>query len=300
MKTRIAFFVALSLMLSAVFLIKIQTADSSSVIGCPSSADSVDDRVKADIASFKGKVSLFAKNLDTGETYGLNADDRVRTASTIKIAVMVEAFARVAEGKAKWTDELVLTKEKKVSGSGVLQELSDGLHLTLRDGVNLMMLVSDNTATNLLIDRIGTGVVNDLMAGLGYEQTRLGRRMYDFAARDRGFENRCAAGEMTEMLVRLERRELVSAEASEAMLAIMKRQASVSKIPRLLPPDTPVANKTGEITGISHDVGLIYAPSGPIAISVLTEGARDRVAAEDAIGRIARAIYDAWGAEASS
>src|SRR5258708_7272172 len=79
-----------------------------------------------------------------------------------------------------------------------------------------------------------------------------------------------------------------------AMLGIMKRQAYVSKIPRLLPPETPVANKTGEITAVSHDVGLIYAPSGPIALSVLTEGARDRVAAEDAIGRIARAVYDAW------
>src|SRR5215216_7249350 len=77
---------------------------------------SLDDQVKPIVAAFKGKVSLFAKNLDTGETYALNADERVRTASTIKIAVMIEVFARVAEGKAKWTDEVVLTKEKKVSG----------------------------------------------------------------------------------------------------------------------------------------------------------------------------------------
>src|SRR4030095_13327967 len=86
------------------------------------SAQSLDDRVKPIVASFNGKVSLFAKNLDTGETYALNADDRVRTASTIKIAVMIEAFARVSEGKAKWTDEVVLTKEKKISGSGILGE----------------------------------------------------------------------------------------------------------------------------------------------------------------------------------
>src|SRR5690348_18166795 len=86
---------------------------------------SLDDQVKPIVASFKGKVSLFAKNLDTGETYALNPDERVRTASTIKIAVMIEAFARVTERKAKWTDEVVLTKEKKVSGSGILFELSD-------------------------------------------------------------------------------------------------------------------------------------------------------------------------------
>src|SRR6266540_3279129 len=82
----------------------------------------LDDQVKSLVASFKGNVSLYAKNLDTGETYTLNGDSRVRTASTIKIAVMIEAFARVNEGKAKWTDEVVLIKEKKVSGSGILSE----------------------------------------------------------------------------------------------------------------------------------------------------------------------------------
>jgi beta-lactamase class A len=96
------------------------------LICVPAAAQSqtrLDERVKTLVGSFKGKVSLFAKNLDTGETYAFNPDERVRTASTIKIAVMIEAFARVAEGKIKWTDEVVLTKEKKVSGSGILNEL---------------------------------------------------------------------------------------------------------------------------------------------------------------------------------
>src|SRR3954447_15211776 len=116
----------------------------------------LDDQVKPIVASFKGKVSLFAKNLDTGQTYEMNGDERVRTASTIKIAVMIEAFARVAEGKAKWTDELVLTKAARYAGSGVLPELADGLRLTLRDAVNLMMTVSDNTATNMVLDYLST------------------------------------------------------------------------------------------------------------------------------------------------
>src|SRR2546427_12895925 len=129
--------------------------------------NSLDTRIRAEITPFKGKVFLFAKNLDTGETYSYNGDERVRTASTIKIAVMVEAFARVAEGKAKWSDELVLTKPARVSSSGILQEFSDGLHLTLRDGVNLMMLVSDNTATNLVLDVLTTDAVNARMESLG-------------------------------------------------------------------------------------------------------------------------------------
>src|SRR5205085_4367344 len=138
---------------------------------------SLDDQVKQIVSTFKGKVNIFARNLDTGEIYGLNPDERVRTASTIKIAVMIEAFARVAEGKAKWTDEVVLTKEKKVSGSGILVELSDGLRLTLRDAVNLMMILSDNTATNLVLDVLTTDAVNARMESLGFKQIKIMRKI---------------------------------------------------------------------------------------------------------------------------
>src|SRR5947209_13983132 len=135
----------------------------------------LDRRVRDEVAKFEGTVSLYAKNLDTGAEYSFGGDERVRTASTIKIAVMIEAYARVAEGRAKWTDELVLTKEKKVSGSGILQEFSDGLHLTLRDAVTLMMVLSDNTATNLVIDVLGADAVNARMQSLGMTETRLMR-----------------------------------------------------------------------------------------------------------------------------
>jgi len=140
-------------------------------------AAALDARVRAEISPFKGKVFLFAKNLDTGETYSFNGDDRVRTASTIKVAVMIEAFARVAEGRAKWTDELVLTKAARYGGSGVLPELADGLRLTLRDCVNLMMLVSDNTATNMVLDYLTTDAVNARMNSLGFKSTRIMRRV---------------------------------------------------------------------------------------------------------------------------
>src|SRR5262252_7116111 len=137
----------------------------------------LDNQVRAEIAPFKGKVFLFARNLDTGETYSFNGDERVRTASTIKIAVMIEAFARVSEGKAKWTDELVLTPAARYGGSGILPELSDGLRLTLRDCVRLMMTLSDNTATNMVLDYLTTDAVNDRMDALGFKRTRIMRRV---------------------------------------------------------------------------------------------------------------------------
>jgi beta-lactamase class A len=241
-----------------------------------------------------GTVAVAAVHLRSGQRLEREARRSYPSASIIKVPILAALHAEAEAGRLSWQERVTLTEAAKVPGSGVLRELHDGLELTLEDLARLMIVVSDNTATNLLIDRIGTGPVNALMASLGFEVTRLGRRMYDFAARDRGLENRCAAGEITELLVRLERRELVSPAASEAMLAVMKRQAHTEKIPRLLPPGTVVANKTGSITGVSHDMGLIYAPGGPIALTVLTEGARNPVAAEETVARIARAVFDAW------
>ncbi|MEP6708238.1 MAG: serine hydrolase, partial [Pyrinomonadaceae bacterium] len=195
-------------------------------------AATLDADIKAQVASFKGKVFLFAKNLDTGETYSYNGDARVRTASTIKIAIMVEAFARVAEGKARWTDELVLTKPARVSGSGILQEFSDGLHLTLRDGVNLMMLVSDNTATNLVLDVLTTDAVNARMESLGIKQIRILRRVGSGGESKEGKDpnnKRFGLGvatprEMVLLMEKLERGEVISAAASKEMIELMKRE----------------------------------------------------------------------------
>src|SRR3979409_1910108 len=191
-------------------------------------APSVDTLVRAEITPFKGKVYLFAKNLDTGVTYSFNGDERVRTASTIKVAVMIEAFTRVAEGRAKWTDELVLTKAARYGGSGVLPELADGLRLTLRDCVNLMMVVSDNTATNLVLDYLSTDAVNARMNSLGFKQIRILRRVGSGGESKDGKdpENKkyglgvATPREMVLLLEKLERGEVVSIAASKEMIEL--------------------------------------------------------------------------------
>jgi beta-lactamase class A len=235
----------------------------------------LDQRVRAEISKFKGHVSLFAKNLDTGASYGFGADDRVRTASTIKVPIMVEVFARVAEGKAKWDDELVLTEAKKVSGSGILLELSDGLRLTLRDAVRLMIVLSDNTATNLILDQITTDAVNDRMDQLGLKQTRVLRKVGGGGESRAGMipENKrfglgvSTPREMVALLEKLERGEVVNTEASREMLAIMKRQQYRDGIPRALR-GVEVANKTGALDRLRSDVGIVYTPRGRIAMAI--------------------------------
>ena len=236
---------------------------------------SLDDQVKPIVASFKGKVSLFAKNLDTGETYALNPDERVRTASTIKIAVMIEAFARVNEGKAKWTDEVVLTKEKKVSGSGILNELSDGLRLTLRDAVNLMMIVSDNTATNLVLDVLTTDAVNARMESLGFKQIKIMRKVGSGgeSAAGKDPENKkyglgmATPREWVLLMEKLERGEIVSPAVSKEMIDLMKREQDRNAIGRSLW-DVPMASKYGALDRLRSAIGILYTKKGKIAIAI--------------------------------
>src|SRR5712691_9673327 len=234
---------------------------------------SLDGRIRTEVGSFKGKVFLFAKNLDTGETYSYNGDERVRTASTIKIAVMVEAFARVAEGKAKWSDQLVLTKPARVSGSGVLQEFSDGLHLTLRDGVNLMMLVSDNTATNLVLDVLTTDAVNARIESLGIKQIRILRKVGSGGESKEGKDpgnKRFGLGvatprEMVLLMEKLERGEVINAAASKEMIDLMKREQVRYAIGRTLW-NVPMASKYGALDRLRSSIGIIYSKKGRIAM----------------------------------
>ena len=235
----------------------------------------LDQRVRAEVSQFKGKVNLFAKNLDTGAVYELGGDDRVLTASTIKIAVMVEAFARVSEGKAKWTDQLVLTKEKKVGGSGILNEFGDGLLLTLRDAVTLMMIMSDNTATNLVIDVFTADAVNARMASLGLNETRLMRRVFGGGESLEGKKEeskrfglgRTTPHEMVTLVEKLERGEIVSPAVSKEMLELMKREQGTNGIWREQW-RVPKATKSGALDALRSNIGIIYHPRGRIVLAI--------------------------------
>lgn len=238
----------------------------------------LDGLVRAEITPFKGKVYVFAKNIDTGVAYSLNGDERVRTASTIKIAVMIEAFTRVAEGRAKWTDELVLTKAARYGGSGVLPELADGLRLTLRDCVNLMMTVSDNTATNMVLDYLTTDAVNARMNTLGFKNTRIMRRIGGGGESKEGKEpdnKRFGLGattphEMVQILEKIEAGDIVNKAASKEMIDLMKREQARYAIGRTNW-DVPMASKYGALDALRSCVAILYSKHGRIAIAITVD-----------------------------
>lgn len=235
----------------------------------------LEDRIKALVAAFPGQVTLCARNLDTGATFTIRGDDPVRTASTIKVAVMIEAFAQVAEGKLRWTDSLTLSHESRTAGSGILPAFADGLTFTLRDAVNLMMMVSDNTATNLVIDRVTAESVNARMAMLGLTLTRLMRRIGSGGESTEGklAENqkfgtgRSSPREMVQLLELLERGAVVNATASREMLALMKREQGGQGIWRAWW-KYPKATKSGALDRLRSNVGILYHPRGRIALAI--------------------------------
>ena len=249
----------------------------------PSRRDGMDQRVRSAISSFPGTVSLYAKNLDTSETYAIRENHRVRTASTIKLAVMAAVFDAVEQGQAKWTEELLLRDSDKVQGTGVIHELSDGVHLPIRDLVHLMIVVSDNTATNLLLDRFSADTVNAYMDRLGLKQTRCLRKIISGGKEPSGWseagrveQNRrfglgvTTPKEIGTLIEKMERGEVVSPAASREMIAILKRQQDTTGIRRKTG-SLPVASKAGALDRLRSDVGIVYSPGGRIAIAINVE-----------------------------
>jgi beta-lactamase class A len=240
----------------------------------------LDEQIKAEIANFRGNVWIYAKNLDSGKDYDLRGTEQVRTASTIKLPIMVEVFAQVAEGKRAWTDEFVITKEKKQSGSGVLSEFSDGSRIDLKTLTNLMIVVSDNTATNLILDAITTDAVNQRMDALGLKQTRSLRKIGGGgdakAAQQSPVLKNFGIGvstprDMARLLEMLERGEVVSPEASKEMLAILRRQQYTDGIMRGVLDTVPTASKSGALDRLRSDVGIIYTRRGRIAMAITVD-----------------------------
>lgn len=218
---------------------------------------STEQAVRARIRGFAGTVSLYAKNLDTGVAFGIRESEPVRTASTIKLPIMLAVFDAVARGEAKWTDPLTVT--------------TDGGRLPLRDVVHLMIEVSDNTAANMLLDRFTAEAVNACLDQLGLHTTRALRKAGQIPENEKYGIGVSTPRDMVTILEKLERGEIVSKAASREMIGILKRCQDASGIRRRMGGLT-VANETGVLDALRSDAGIVYSKGGRIAMAITVDG----------------------------
>jgi beta-lactamase class A len=238
-----------------------------------------------------GVLAVAILDLSTGQKYFLRADEVLPTASSIKIAILAELYRQAQQSKLKLTDLYTLQQSDLVGGSGISETLTPGTtRLTIRDVAALMISVSDNSATNIIIDRVGMENVNALLNSLGLTHTRLRRKMMDLKAAGEGRENVASPRELMLLLENLYRGKVLNKQFTEDFFKLLSVHKE-SYIPRELPEDLRVANKPGELEGVRNDSGIVFTGSRPFVISVMTTYLRRERDGGDAIVRISTAAY---------
>jgi beta-lactamase class A len=284
------------------------------------------EAVTVDVPSTFG---VAVQHLRTGESASINETRLFQMASTFKVPILAALFRDVEAGKLTLDKRVRIDEEHYVPGSGVLQELDFGIEVTIRDLATLMIILSDNVATDLVLELVGTDNVADYMKQLGFEHTFIHYSCWDLICLSLGMElqphsleavdkframtfdadsfdadsivfqedprnNAATAADLNRLMAMIFNYELQSGEACEAMLEIMCKQQHRSRIPYLLPEGTKVANKTGTISDVINDIGIVYLPEdkGAFAISVLSKGNPSLQTGESAIALLARTAFD--------
>lgn len=251
------------------------------------------------LGQLEGKVAVYLEDLTGGELFTVNPERVFPSASTIKIPLLAAVLKAAEAGKFSLNDEVAIAPSNRVGGAGVLGELNPDLRLTIRDLATLMIIQSDNTATNQLIDLVGAEAVNALCRELGLKHTVLQRKMMDFEAACAGYENLTSAGDLGLLLKLLYEGKVVSPTASATIIDLMKRQQHRNKLPAYLPKDVVVAHKTGDLDGLEHDAGIIFLPGRPYVLVVLTADLATNSAGVEAIARISEVVYRALSISAA-
>lgn len=272
-------------------------------------------QLRAIAKTHQGKLALYAHDLKTGKTVSLNGDTAVPTASVIKLTVLYDALKQAEEGKLKLSDPLTLTKANQVEGSGMLQFMDTPMQLTVKDTMNFMVDLSDNTATNMLIDKLGLQNIDARIQSIGLQNTWLYKKVFMAATGPVPADQpqfglgKTTPREMASVIERFETCNLNPAGAPSTAptdqdrqlcalaITILKQQTDSLDIQRYM--QYPVANKTGALDQVRNDVGIVYAKNGPIVISAFTYDNKDQSwgpdnTAQITIGKLARAIVDRW------
>ena len=278
-------------------------------------------RVEQVIAESDASIGVAIRHIESGESLYVDADTPVPLASVVKIPVLIEAFRQMSEGRFGLADRWPLTHEHKALGSGILTQFDDDLNPTVKDLLTLMIIVSDNTATDIIMQYLGIEAIDQMMHGLGLVQTHVAHTLAEIfedmlpsadpdqdrfalakweaehGVRRDGFSYSLGADnnvgtprELTRLVEMIFKAELLTPDACTGMLDILLKQQLNDRLPRFLPSGTPVAHKTGSFSGVRNDSGIIYVSDGShVAVTTLTTW-NHRAVQGDSIAEWRRAI----------
>jgi beta-lactamase class A len=245
-----------------------------------------------------GTMGVAILDLTDGRVFQQNQNNLFATASSIKVAILAELYRQEQQseagvgGKAKLSDMYTVDAHDLVDGSAIMSGLTPGVtRVTNRDLATFMVAVSDNSATNVLIDRVGMQNVNALLDSLGLHQTRLQRKMMDVKAAQEGRENIATPGEMMTLMTALYQNKVLNKKLTEDFFKVLGTPKA-SDIPRYIPEDVVCANKPGELEGVRNDLGIVFVPNRPFVIVVMTAYLKHEREGDDAIAKIAGASYE--------
>jgi beta-lactamase class A len=238
-----------------------------------------------------GVMGLAVKDLTSGETFFIHGDEIMPQASSIKIAVLAALYLQAQQGKLKLTEEYVVRSQDLVSGSDIMLGLTPGVtRLTFRDLATMMVAVSDNSATNVLIGRVGMENVNAMLDSLGLHATRLRRQMMDLKAAGEGRENVSTPREMMTLLETIYRGKLLNKEMTADFIKILSTHKESSLL-QGLPDDAVAASKPGELEAVRNDSGIIFVKNRPYVLCVMTTYLKDEKEGAAAIRKITTLTY---------
>ena len=248
-------------------------------------------KIEKIISQVEGNVCINFYDLNKNNGFSVNGDKKVLSASMIKLLILAELMKKIFENKFSLSDTVMMANFMKIGGDGVLKELNTGHHFTLKELATLMIIVSDNQATNILIDFLGMENINQLGKELDLKETFLGRKMMDAEARKKGYDNYTCADDISLLLKLIYQEKLINKEASQLMLDILLRQQQGERLQRYLPSDIKIAHKCGDLDNLENDGGIIWL-GGKAYISVILTNGMPNLQCKQTIGKISKFVYD--------
>ncbi len=261
-------------------------------------------KVVNEIRERPGEYSLYFKDLDSKENLFVDIDRVFLSASIIKIPIIIEVFRQAELGMLKLNNPAEIAPGMRVGGSGIIQELSDNTQLSIRDLAVLMITLSDNTATNVLIDLTGIENINTTIQELGLKNTILERKMMDYRARKEGKDNYTTARDMGELLEKIHSGKIpgLSRSSTEEILRILTRQVYRDCLSFYIPEKLwkNIGSKTGTLDGIIHDASIFDLEQARYVLVMMSRNLPANAVGRETQARVSKMIYDYWELEVRS